>query len=123
MIKEAVDAARGADVVILVAGLDQVIEHEAFDRTKGRACDLRPGWRSPVLGLPGCQSDLVQAIHAVNPNSLSSPFDFHFLLLAIALLILFPFLYLYSRAYSAQWQSNLYSLGVTERPRYLGGTF
>jgi beta-glucosidase len=68
LIKEAVEVAKGADVVILVAGLSQVIEHEAFDRTYGYACDLRPGWQSPVLGLPGCQSDLVQAVHAANPN-------------------------------------------------------
>ncbi|GAB1821764.1 hypothetical protein HerbRD11066_49280 [Herbidospora sp. RD11066] len=50
-IRQAVDAARGADVAIVVVGTTEEIEGEARDRTD--------------LGLPGRQDDLVKAVAAV----------------------------------------------------------
>jgi beta-glucosidase len=55
LIVEAVRAARGADVAIVVVGTNSQVESEGFDRTS--------------LALPGRQDDLVRAVAAVNPNT------------------------------------------------------
>ena len=55
LIAEAVEAARGADVAIVVVATTARVESEGFDRR-----DLR---------LPGRQDDLVRAVVAVNPNT------------------------------------------------------
>ena len=55
LIDEARDAARDADVVIVVVGTNEKVESEGFDRS-----DLR---------LPGRQDDLVRAVTAVNPRT------------------------------------------------------
>ena len=55
MIADAVEAARDADVVVLVVGTNAQVECEGFDRT-----DLR---------LPGRQDELVAAVAAVNPRT------------------------------------------------------
>jgi beta-glucosidase len=54
MIQEAVDAARDADVVVLVCGVTEEVDREGVDRKE--------------LDLPGAQPELVQAIYAVNPK-------------------------------------------------------
>merc|ERR1711871_1466356 len=63
-IKDAVDAAKNADVVIFIGGLitcqetgDQCIEAEARDRSSGASPPRDFG-----IGLPGKQLDLLQAI-------------------------------------------------------------
>lgn len=53
-IKAAVEAARGADVVIMALG------EEAFQSGEGRS--------QVDIGLKGVQMDLLKAVHAVNPN-------------------------------------------------------
>jgi beta-glucosidase len=55
LIAEAVEAARGADVAVVVVGTNEKVESEGFDRT-----DLR---------LPGRQDELVAAVAAVNPHT------------------------------------------------------
>ncbi|MHB1491874.1 MAG: glycoside hydrolase family 3 C-terminal domain-containing protein, partial [Cellulomonas sp.] len=55
LIDEARDAARDADVAIVVVGTNEKVESEGFDRS-----DLR---------LPGRQDDLVRAVTAVNPRT------------------------------------------------------
>ncbi|MCX3059994.1 glycoside hydrolase family 3 protein [Streptomyces beihaiensis] len=55
LIAEAVDAAREADVAVVVVATTETVESEGFDRT-----DLR---------LPGRQDDLVRAVAAANPNT------------------------------------------------------
>ncbi|MFF9347304.1 glycoside hydrolase family 3 protein [Streptomyces sp. NPDC014734] len=55
LIAEAVDAARDADIAIVVVGTTERVESEGFDRTG--------------LALPGHQDDLVRAVAAVNPNT------------------------------------------------------
>ncbi|MFB7913257.1 glycoside hydrolase family 3 protein [Streptomyces sp. NPDC056061] len=55
LIAEAADAARGADLAIVVVGTTERVESEGFDRT--------------CLGLPGHQDDLVRAVAAVNPRT------------------------------------------------------
>ncbi len=56
LIDEARDAARDADVAIVVVGTNEKVESEGFDRS-----DLR---------LPGRQDDLVRAVTAVNPRTI-----------------------------------------------------
>ena len=52
--QDAVDAAKAADVVVLVCGVTAAVQHEGMDRT--------------TIGLPGVQPDLVRAVYAVNPK-------------------------------------------------------
>ena len=54
--KEAVDAARKADVAIVVLGTDETVEKEGVDR--------------PDLNLPGDQEDLVKAVFKANPKTI-----------------------------------------------------
>jgi beta-glucosidase len=56
LIAEAVEAARGADVAVVVVGTNEKVESEGFDRT-----DLR---------LPGHQDELVAAVAAVNARTI-----------------------------------------------------
>ena len=63
---DAVGVARGADYVIMVMGLNNTMEAEAHDR-KQTTCE---GKEVPLLGLPGCQLDLVEAVAQVNPRVL-----------------------------------------------------
>ena len=55
-IEAAVEAARGADVAVVVVGTNSTIESEGFDRTN--------------LDLPGHQNELVEAVAAVNPRTI-----------------------------------------------------
>ena len=55
MFQEAVDAAKDADVVILVCGVTEEVDREAHDRE--------------TIGLTGVQPDLIQAIYAANPKT------------------------------------------------------
>jgi beta-glucosidase len=55
MFQEAVDAARDADVVVLVCGVNQEVDREGHDRE--------------TIGLTGAQPELIQAVHAVNPKT------------------------------------------------------
>ena len=55
LIAEAVEAARAADVVVVVVGTNSRVESEGYDRTS--------------LALPGRQDDLVRAVAAVNPRT------------------------------------------------------
>ncbi|MBW3090257.1 glycoside hydrolase family 3 C-terminal domain-containing protein, partial [Bifidobacterium miconisargentati] len=54
MTREAVDAARGADKVLLFLGLPEFAESEGYDRT--------------TLDLPSKQIDVLHAVRKVNPN-------------------------------------------------------
>jgi beta-glucosidase len=54
MIQEAVEAARDADVVVMVCGIDEDVGAEQIDRA--------------TIGLTGAQPELIQAIYAVNPK-------------------------------------------------------
>ncbi|MEV4147709.1 glycoside hydrolase family 3 C-terminal domain-containing protein [Amycolatopsis sp. NPDC049691] len=56
LIAEAVEAARGADVAVVVVGTNDRVESEGIDRTS--------------LTLPGRQDELVHAVAAVNPNTI-----------------------------------------------------
>ncbi|WP_027465936.1 beta-glucosidase H [Curtobacterium sp. UNCCL17] len=55
LIEAAVDAARGADVAVVVVGTNSKVESEGYDRSS--------------LALPGRQDDLVRAVAAANPNT------------------------------------------------------
>ncbi|MCU1431608.1 MAG: beta-glucosidase [Actinotalea sp.] len=55
LIAEAVEAARQAEVAVVVVGTNARVESEGFDRTS--------------LSLPGRQDDLVRAVAAVNPRT------------------------------------------------------
>ncbi|MGA9875493.1 MAG: glycoside hydrolase family 3 C-terminal domain-containing protein, partial [Solirubrobacteraceae bacterium] len=55
MFQEAVEAARDADVVVLVCGVTQQVDAEGRDRQ--------------TIGLTGAQPELIQAIYAVNPKT------------------------------------------------------
>ncbi|EYT61043.1 beta-glucosidase [Curtobacterium flaccumfaciens UCD-AKU] len=55
LIDAAVEAARGADVAVVVVGTNSKVESEGYDRSS--------------LALPGHQDDLVGAVAAVNPNT------------------------------------------------------
>jgi beta-glucosidase len=52
--QDAVDVAKGADVVVMVCGVNGDVDGEGHDR--------------PDNKLTGVQSDLIQAVYAVNPN-------------------------------------------------------
>ena len=54
-LNHAVEAAKVADVAVVVVGTNNVIESEGYDRTS--------------LALPGHQDDLVRAVAAVNPST------------------------------------------------------
>ena len=56
MFEEAVEAAQGADAVVLVCGVTEELDREAVDRKD--------------LELTGAQSELIQAVYAVNPKAL-----------------------------------------------------
>ena len=60
----AVSLAKPADYVVMVMGLNSAVEGEGHDR-KQTMCE---GKEVPLLGLPGCQLDLVEAIAEVNPR-------------------------------------------------------
>ncbi|THG29394.1 glycoside hydrolase family 3 protein [Naasia lichenicola] len=55
LIAKAVEAAKSADVALVVVGTNAKVESEGFDRT--------------TLALPGRQDDLVRAVAAVNPRT------------------------------------------------------
>jgi beta-glucosidase len=55
MFQEAMDATQGADVVVLVCGVTEDLDRESVDRKE--------------LGLTGAQSELIQAVYAVNPKA------------------------------------------------------
>jgi len=55
LIAAAADAARAADVALVVVGTNSVVESEGYDRT--------------TLALPGRQDDLVRAVVAANPRT------------------------------------------------------
>ena len=61
---DAVAAAKGADYVIMVMGLDGTLEGEAHDRAQTN-CE---GIDQDILALPGCQGELVNSVVAVNPK-------------------------------------------------------
>ena len=61
---DAVDAAKGADGVFMVMGLDGSIDSEGKDRAS-HSCNLAD---HSAIDLPGCQHDLVSAIEEVNDN-------------------------------------------------------
>lgn len=52
--QQAVETAKGADVVLICAGLDEISESEGLDRTHMR--------------MPQAQNELIEAVAAVNPN-------------------------------------------------------
>ncbi len=56
LIASAVEAARGADVAVVVVGTNSKVESEGYDRSS--------------LALPGHQDELVAAVAAVNPNTI-----------------------------------------------------
>lgn len=53
--QEAVDAAKDADVVVLVCGINEDVCREGYDRD--------------TLGLTGAQPDLIKAVYAANPKT------------------------------------------------------
>lgn len=55
MFQEAVEAARSADVVVLVCGVNEVVGGEGHDRD--------------TIGLTGAQPELIQAVYAANPKT------------------------------------------------------
>jgi beta-glucosidase len=55
MFQEAVDAAKDADVVIMVCGVNEDVNREGHDRE--------------TIELTGAQPDLIQAVYAVNPKT------------------------------------------------------
>lgn len=54
LLKEAVETAKGAEVVLIFAGLDEISESEGMDRTHMR--------------MPQAQNELIEAVMAVNDN-------------------------------------------------------
>lgn len=56
LINEAVEAARSAEVAVVVVGTNAAVESEGFDRTS--------------LALPGLQDELVRRVAAANPNTI-----------------------------------------------------
>jgi beta-glucosidase len=55
MFQEALEAARTADVVILVCGVNEEVDGEGHDRL--------------TIGLTGAQPELIQAVYAINPKT------------------------------------------------------
>ena len=55
LLGEAVDAARGADIAVIIAGMPEGFESEGFDRKH--------------LYMPSCQNELISAVAAANPNT------------------------------------------------------
>ena len=55
MIAEAVEAAKNAKIAVIFAGLPDAYESEGYDRTH--------------MGMPACQNRLIEAVVAVNPNT------------------------------------------------------
>lgn len=55
MLAAAVETAKNADVAVIVAGLPPVLESEGYDR-----------W---IMKLPVCQNELIEAVCAVQPNT------------------------------------------------------
>ena len=62
---DAVNAAKQADYVVMVMGLDGSLEGEDHDRALHSCID---GTTPDILALPGCQSKLVEAVAAVHSN-------------------------------------------------------
>lgn len=62
---DAVDAAKQADYVVMVMGLDGSLEGEGHDRTT-HSCNNKT--TPDILALPGCQGDLVEAVTKVHNN-------------------------------------------------------
>ena len=60
----ALDLALRADYVIMVMGLSDEVEGENHDRMQTSCLDIPV----PHLGLPGCQTKLVEAVAAINPR-------------------------------------------------------
>ncbi len=54
MLQDAVAAAQGADVVVLVCGVTEDVDREGVDRK--------------TIGLPGVQPELIQAVYTANPK-------------------------------------------------------
>ena len=63
-IQAAVTTAGQADHVVMVLGLNSGLEGEGHDRNQ-TSCE---GVAVPLLGLPGCQLELVEAVTQVNPR-------------------------------------------------------
>lgn len=55
LLAEAVEAARGADVAVIFAGLPDKFESEGFDRK--------------YMSMPDCQNELIEKVAAVQPNT------------------------------------------------------
>ncbi|MBD5515121.1 MAG: glycosyl hydrolase [Lachnospiraceae bacterium] len=55
LLAEAVEAARGADVAVIFAGLPDKFESEGFDRKH--------------MAMPNCQNELIEKVAAVQPNT------------------------------------------------------
>lgn len=55
LFQEAVDAARDADLVVLVCGVTEEVDREGFDRD--------------TIGLTGAQPELIEAVYAANPKT------------------------------------------------------
>lgn len=55
MFQNAVDAAKAADLVVLVCGVTGAVDREGMDRE--------------TIGLPGVQPELIQAVYAANPKT------------------------------------------------------
>lgn len=65
LFSDAVEAAKEADYVVMVMGLDTDLEGEGHDRALHPCSD---GTTPDILALPGCQSQLVEAVAAVHSN-------------------------------------------------------
>lgn len=53
--KKAIEAAKQADVVVVFAGLPDIMESEGYDRT--------------TMSMPECQNELIEEILKVQPNT------------------------------------------------------
>lgn len=70
---EALAAAKAAEYVVFVAGLDSTVEGEGYfldkeNDEKGGGAVTRPDRSSQTVLLPGMQNELINAIARVNPN-------------------------------------------------------
>lgn len=80
---DALEAAEKADYVIMVMGTDSNQEGEGNDR-ESSSCGAE---EKDAIGLPGCQSNLVEAVISVNPRVIlvlvnGGPISFHDLLMS-----------------------------------------